>query len=280
MRQLSNRSSGFAVWLPGPGDFAALHAADMPQKDGLCGPFWVALALRALGVSGPDGGVVGDDLVARSAGSKLAMGDPYPWLPEGAHPRTDYTLDHPIVEADQSGTSIPGLLRAVETVAGGALVALPVSGSWSEEMIGALFKAASCDSGALLIANVRTGAFIGSHARPAALIKAATGDDANLPGPDWDVGHFVNPLLWLEGPRGALVLIRDTYPSLGAEGYHWQTAASLAAALSRGDGKEGGVLVLCEPAADVGIREQLPAAGLRIGPWDNGTPDDIGGIQT
>jgi hypothetical protein len=272
---LSDESHSRAVWLPGPADFPRLHADEMPQKDGLCGPFWVSLALRARGVGAVDGAEVGQDLVAAAAGSKLASGDPYRWLPQGEEPRTDYLMDLPVVdEADGgSGTSAVGLMRAVETLGGEALACVPVAGPWRESDVESLFEAPVADPTAILVANVRTGAFVGSHPHPAALVRAAAGDPTALPERDWDVGHFVNPMLYLEAPEGALVLVRDTYRSLGVAGHHWQTAESLAAALRRGDGSQGGVLTLCSPGARASIEQRLESSGMRVEPWDNGTRD-------
>jgi hypothetical protein len=260
------------VWLAGPPGFAALYDAELPQKDGLCGPFWLSLALRASGVLAGDGIELGQDAVAVAAGSKLAKGDPSRWLPPRETSRADYHLDLPVVDEDASGTSVAGLVRAADQLGRDALAIVAIAGPWDEEAVGALFETAAVDRTALLLANVQTGAFVGSHASFRQLTEAAQGNASELPGSDWDVGHFVNPMLYLEGPHSALVLIRDTYPSLGADGHHWQTAGSLAAALARNDGRQGGVLVLCSPVARSSIEATAATAGLRVEIWDNGTP--------
>lgn len=259
------------MWLAGPPGFAALYEAELPQKDGLCGPFWLSLALRARGVVARDGTELGQDAVALAAGSKLAKGDPSRWVPPGETSRADYQADLPVVDEGASGTSVAGLVDAAESLGGNALTAVSIAGPWSEEAVTALCETAAGDPSALLLANVQTGAFVGSHASFRQLVEAAQGNARELPGPDWDVGHFVNPMLYLEGPHSALVLIRDTYPSLGTDGHHWQTAGSLAAALARNDGREGGVLVLCSPTARSAIEATAGAAGLRVEMWDNGT---------
>ena len=38
------------------------------------------------------------------------------------------------------------------------------------------------------------------------------------PPADWDTGHFVELAQLLRGRRGALVLVRDSYPTLGWAG--------------------------------------------------------------
>lgn len=70
--------------VPGPPGLAALHKRAMPQKDGLCGPFWGALVLSAFGRP------TEAESVALCAGTVLAEGDPTGWLPPGTAPRTDY----------------------------------------------------------------------------------------------------------------------------------------------------------------------------------------------
>jgi Family of unknown function (DUF6885) len=210
--------------------------------------------------------------VAVAAGSKLAEGDPSPWLPPGETSRADYRAHLPVVSADRSGTSVPGLVRAAETIGGDSLTAVPISGPWTERSVGALFQIAAVDPAAVLLANVQTGAFFGSRVSFPELIEAAYGHPSELPGADWDVGHFVNPMLYLEGPHQDLILIRDTYPSLGIRGHHWQTASSLSSALARSDGRQGGVLVLCSPTARAAIEAGASRAGLRVDTWDNGSP--------
>jgi hypothetical protein len=216
---------------------------------------------------------VDQDAVALAAGSKLAEGDPRRWLPPGVASRADYQEDLPVVDAAVSGTSVAGLVRAVEVLAPNALAAVAIAGPWTEHAVGAVFDIASLDPLALLLANVRTGGFAGSHPSPGALIAAAYGDCSGLPDPEWDVGHFVNPMLYVDGPNGALVLVRDTYPSIGVRAHHWQPANALSTALARGDGREGGVLVLCAPDVRAGIEQRATDAGMRVATWDNGTPD-------
>ena len=103
---------------------AALHAAELPQKDELCGAFSAAVVLRAAGVEESGGEVLDQDLVARVAGTTLAEhGDPDA-LPPGEGGRTDYRLEHPTVaDPARAGTSATGLARsgAQQLVAEGAL---------------------------------------------------------------------------------------------------------------------------------------------------------------
>ena len=84
-------------------------------------------------------------------------------------------------------------------------------------------------------------------------------------------------VLAASGPRGALVCIRDTYPSLGFGGYHLQPADAVAAALNRGDDHEG-VILCVVPAERSGVlRRQLASKSFDIRLWNNGSLDLAGG---
>jgi len=253
--------------LPGAERIAALQAEEGQQKDNLCGCFWGSLVLRAHGFSEVD-----QDDVAIRAGSLL----PHPSdgdVPPGARPRQDYRLDIPVVDDhDVTGTGEPGLARAIAELSEGSLAAVPVAGPWTPDAVLALFAAAE-EHGAVLVANVRTGRFWGSRAPVSSLLEALAGRAADGPPPDWDVGHFVTLAGVVRGPGGTLVLVGDTYQELGWRGYSLQPATAVAAALERGDGREGGVLCVCPAAAEAGLRGRVAASGLDLRHWDNGTPD-------
>jgi len=253
--------------LPGAERIAALQAEERQQKDNLCGCFWGSLVLRAHGFTEVD-----QDDVAVRAGSLL----PHPSdedVPPGARPRQDYRLPIPVVDDhDVTGTGEPGLARAIAELSGGALAAVPAAGPWTADSVLALFAAAE-EHGAVLVANVRTGCFWGSRAPVYSLLEALAGRTVAGPPPDWDVGHFVTLAGLARGPGGALVLVGDTYQELGWRGYYLQPAAAVAAALERGDGREGGVLCVLPAPAEGGFRDGLAASGLDLRHWDNGTPD-------
>jgi Family of unknown function (DUF6885) len=257
---------------PGPRDFALLHEREMPQKDQLCGAFWGALTLSAAGHA------ASQEEVALRAGTTLAEGDPAQWLPPGASPRTDYEATIPVAPDEASaGTSATGVARSIEELSGGALSVVPVAGPWSTETVVSLVEiSASQAPECTLIANLRTGRPWGSHPSARLLLDHLLGRPVKPPPPDWDCGHFLTIAACLGGPGGVLVVLRDTYPQLGRDGYHLQPAGAVAAALERGDGLEGGVLCTCEtPAAEV-LAGRLEEAGFELRHWDNGSPDGGG----
>ena len=246
---------------------AELHRVMMPQKDNLCGAFWGALVLTAAGLDGVD-----QDLVALESGTLLPEGGEPPPLP-GVPSRLDYRLDLPLAPKRESGTSGRGLAIAIEHLSGGRLAALPVAGPWTAETVADLL---SLDAQMPLIANIDTGALWGASADRGQLQRHLDAGSDDGPAADWSVGHFTNPVAIQRGMRGAIVTVRDTYPALGG-GVHLQPASRLAAALRRDDGREGGVLCVCDAGRAAGLERELAARRLHVRHWDNGTPEPPSG---
>lgn len=259
--------------IPGPRDFALLHGRSMPQKDQLCGAFWGALTLSAFGYGARE------EDVALRAGTTLAEGDPAGWLPPGASPRADYSVDIPVAgEATSAGTSATGVARGIEELSGGSLSVVPVAGPWTAEKVVSLVEVAAAEAPeSVLIANLRTGLLWASHPPARLLLDYLLGRPVEVPPPDWDCGHFLNVAGVVRGPGGALVVLRDTYPLLGPDGHHLQPAEVVAAALGRGDGLEGGVLCACEASVAQTLTARLGETGFELRHWDNGSPDNGGG---
>ena len=143
-------------------------------------------------------------------------------------------------------------------------------GAWNAERVERLVAGAH-GVGSRLIANVRTGRLWGSRPPVEILLAELDGEPVQDPAADWDVGHFIELEMLIRGPRRALVVVHDSYPSLGWSGRHFQPPRVLAAALLRDDGREGGVLAVV-PAARVEAAKAL-AAEIRLDmrPWNNGT---------
>ena len=252
-----------------PSSTEAPALAELQQRDNLCGPFHAARILREIGVTEWEGEPLDQDLVALHAGTALPKVEVGPQVPPGAINLRDYRHELPRVDPASSGTSLRGLVAAIELLSEGQLACVPLSGEWTSAAVEGLLAGVS-DSSARLIANVRTGRLWGSRPPLQALLAVLDGEDVAEPPPsDWDTGHFVELMQLVRGRRGALVLVRDSYPSLGWAGVHLQPPVAVAAALMRGDGRGGGVLAVGsgETAAEV---EQLSGLlGLHVKMWDN-----------
>jgi hypothetical protein len=241
----------------------------MPQKDQLCGAFWGSLTLTA------SGHAASQEEVALGAGTTLAEGDPAGWLPPGVPPTANYGIAIPAAaDTDSAGTSAKGVARSIEELSGGALSVVPVAGPWTAEAVVLLGEIVAAEAPECApIANLRTGSLWRSHTHWRLLVDYVSGRRVDVPPPDWDCGHFLTIAACLGGPGGALVLLRDTYPQLGLNGYHLQPAEAVAAALRRGDGHEGGVLCTSEAEAAGAFAGRLEEAGFDLRHWNNGSPD-------
>jgi uncharacterized protein DUF6885 len=245
--------------------------AALQQKDNLCGPFHAARVLREAGIASWDGEELDQDLIALRAGTVLPDPEEGPQVPPGAVNFRDYRFELPRAAPADSGTSAAGLAGAIESAAGGALRCIPLRGPWDAEAVEKLVDAAPA-LGARLLANISTGPLWGSRPPLEALLAHLDGEElADPPAPDWRVGHFVELSRVVRGPAGSLVLVVDSYPSLGWMGRHLQPPPAVAAALERDDGREGGVLVVAA-AGEAGSVEALAGElSLEVGLWDNGT---------
>src|SRR4051812_38994433 len=153
-----------AALLPKAAELARLHAAELPQKDELCGCFCTLLTLRLAGVE-PAEGPLDQDALGLAAGSMLGPeGHHDEELPPGEPGRRDYRLDLPRSDdLRRVGTNAPGLVRAVDELSGGARVALPVLGPWSGETVQALLALAAAEADAQVVLNVATRFLWGSR---------------------------------------------------------------------------------------------------------------------
>ena len=228
------------------------------QKDNLCGPFCAARILN-----------VDQDLVALGAGTHLPTETEDPSVPHGARSRTDYHYELPRAPSAESGTSPVGLIKAIESLSGGAQKCVPLSGEWTAERVEMLVDQAP-SLGARLVANIRTGKLWGSHASAEELLAELNRQTTAVPPADWDVGHFVELTMLIRGPKGSLVVVHDTYPTLGLNGYHLQPARAVAAALVRGDGRKGGILAVAPPERANAVAALARELGLEVAAWDNG----------
>jgi hypothetical protein len=171
---------------------------------------------------------------------------------------------------EQSGTSTVGLIQSIESASGGALRCIPIRGQWTAPRIERLVGEAP-KLGARLIANVRTGRLWASRPPIQVLLDELAGRAVEDPVADWDVGHFVELAMLVRGPERSLVIVHDSYPTLGADGRHLQPPRVLAAALLRGDGREGGVLAVVAPERAEAIAALATELGLEVAVWNNGT---------
>jgi hypothetical protein len=225
--------------------------------------------LRDAGIVEFEGEALDQDLVALHAGTALPQVEVGPQVPPGAVNLRDYRFELPRVEQARSGTRLRGLVVAIEKLSDGRLACVPLRAQWTAETVEGLLAGAG-ETSARLIANVRTGHFWGSRPPLEAVLAVLDGEEVADPPPaDWDVGHFVELMQLLRGRAGAFVLVRDSYPSLGWAGVHLQPPGAVAAALNRGDGRDGGVLAIGPPDAGAELERRVADLGIEVKMWDN-----------
>jgi len=250
--------------------FRSARAPSLQQRDNLCGPFCVARVLTESGVANWDREPIDEDLIALRAGTVLPDSKALVSVPPGAVSRTGYLHGLATAPVESSGTSPGSLVDVVRAASRGALDCTPIRGRWTAEGVEGLVAAAPV-LGARLVANVRTGRLWGSRPPLNVLFDELAGRSVQDPAADWDVGHYVELEMLLRGPERSLVMVRDSYPSLGWEGHHLQPPRVLAGALERGDGREGGILAIAPNERSEAIRALVAELGLEIGAWNNGT---------
>jgi hypothetical protein len=239
--------------------------AAVQQRDNLCGPFQAARVLREAGIERWGDDEIDQDLLAVRAAT-LLPDQAAESVPPGAESLLDYPRELPVVPTERAGTGAEELARAIENAAGGALRVVPLRARWTPERVVRIVSFAP-ELGARLIANLRTGLLWGTRPPAESLLAELGGDQVDGPPPEWDVGHFVELAALIRGFAGSLVVVRDSYPTLGWEGVHLQPPRALAAALNRDDGNEGGVL--CVLPADAA--RKVEGLGFKVDFWDNGT---------
>ena len=249
---------------------AQLLSTTAQQKDNLCGPFWAARVLNEAGFSVWDGERVDEDLIAKRAGTVLPAAHDGSDVPPGAAGYAAYRYPLPKAPVEQSGTSAGGLILAIEMASRGQLRCVPLRGEWNVELVEQLLDDAP-EMGARLIANVRTGRLWGSRPPVDVLLAELEGMLVQAPAADWDAGHFIELEMLIRGPVRSLVVVHDSYPTLGWEGRHLQPPRVVVESLLRGDGRGGGVLAVVPASRVDAMRSLATTIGLEIGVWNNGT---------
>jgi hypothetical protein len=213
-----------------------------------------------------------------AAGSVLSAPPRDGSLPPGEPGRDDFRIALPEAgEGGPAGTSAAGLARAIAELSGGALAAVPVSGTWHALLLTTLLEAVAREAGPVaVLANVATGELWGPGVSEDELARYLEWGLDTGTASDWRVGHFAAIVGIERGPVGTLVTIADSYPSLGPGAVHRQPVERMAAALRRAGGPPGGLLLVVAAAEAERTAELARATGLPVALWDNGSPDARG----
>ena len=187
-----------------------------------------------------------------------------------------------------AGTSPTGTARIVAETSGGALVTLPVP---ARDASGAIRLTEARWDGLLdllvdrldewrvhPIANYESDQLLDPTA-PTYDASALSSSDpaAVIPMDDWGVGHFAGVgAIWRATDGRRWVLLLDTYRERGFSRYEPQPAELLRLALVRGDGRDGGLLLVLPRESLDAAQAALEALGLEVRMWGNGSTEPEG----
>lgn len=256
--------------LPAVLQMATAHRQAGQQPDNLCGPYWVSLLLRVQA-----GLPIQADQFAQLAGSILPIVDPLLSVPPGAQPRVNYEVALPqTTDLAITGTSIAGLISATQTAASGQYALVPLHAHWTAERIETVLALCQTHSdwNTVPLCNLQTAHLWGTKLPLIDALAYLAGETIQPPPADWKVGHFVALAGHVTGTVRSLLILQDTYPHFGWDGYHLQSADAVVQALNRSDGNEGGILLFVADQHRLTVEQTFQAAGFSIQIWDNGTP--------
>ena len=265
--------------IPGAERLVGLHAAELPQKDELCGAFWGTLAFRLAGIT-LHGAEVDQDAIGLEAGAILSAGEPEP-LPYGDPGRRDYRAAFPTVEDSAlSGTSAVGLVHALRELAGDSAAIIPIAGPWTPAAVRALLDATEVrQEPCTLIANLATRHLWGSRPGPAAAFAYLATRRSTASAPN-QTGTSATSSVCSAGSTapGDARRRRRHLPRARLAGIPPPADRAVGAWRSIGPGPAGPRGRSSSPPRTTAPKSSgvLLAAGLELDVWDNGTPDRVG----
>ncbi len=277
---------------------------DMPsQRSESCGPYSLAPILLAYGFKTHNGYEIDEDYLSMLARTrlmkyeaeerervlraveegKLSLGEA-----QQKYHKILYKYELPYTDKEvESGTSVQGLIHAVKEVCQGKLKTIPIASRkgrrifFSKRRFSRLVRTLinlARDTDFQIILNLRTTHLIDptspEYGFMPLLLSWAEPESFRLW--NWAVGHFTGVagfLIFMDGGKRAIYFIlRDTYKHYGFNGYHLQPMEHVRRALIRGDGREGGILLIVPEENYEKVRNAIESIdGLVISDWDNGS---------
>ena len=273
------------------------------QKENTCGAYSILPILRALGYTSHHGHRVDEDYVSfiarvnvssrdmrerqaltqRVKNGKTLSSD----MSERLR-RTSYRYSLPVTMLEKEvGCSPQGVKHALETISGGELHAIPLvvrpsdggtSLSRFSELLDIILRNSRRWSPHMIL-NLQCGRLL-DPTRAEAVIVNLIGVKMNRADAKlwkYSAGHFVNVGAVLRtrhehGQSMTYFVLLDSFKELGIGGMHLQPLANIWKALRRGDGRQGGILLIVPSNLGTEARKRLSTQGFEISLWDNGSP--------
>jgi hypothetical protein len=286
-----------------PAGFPSVHEAYRglrDQKDMVCGAYALTYLLHAYGQTEQEGTPVTVDAVAAAAGTALEpqnqtrldavreavdRGEIPPDRAETWYLHDYFTFDLAVAD-DEGGTSPHGIVVACEAASDGSLTAVPVpicrgddvqlTADRFDELLTAVCGG-SLHAQVILNYNLRhtlAPASLLGHKYNLLALLTRWDDIEYFRRLDWDVGHFTTLAgrLTRTSSETRYLLVRDSYRTLGWQGYHLQPESVIHAGLVRADDdRDGGLLLVTPTAALKETLAWLDERDLVTEAWDNGS---------
>ncbi len=271
------------------------------QKESTCGAYSLVPMLRAMGYLRHGRNVIDEDYVASVARVNVSSNDLEEHsilrhrvesgerLPEDLQERLRRTsYRYPLlVETEKAkiGCSAQGVGYAVEVLTNEKLRAIPIAARGKRFTLGRLGMLAALVEKNIdkwdphMVLNLKCNRLL-DPSRPALMIGNLL-SSAELAAKqacwDFSFGHFVAIGGFVEaeysnGNRRTFFVMLDSFKELGFGGMHLQPIASVWKALLRGDGREGGILLIVSRQREREVSSSVSKIGLDISLWDNGSP--------
>jgi len=271
------------------------YVSELDQKESLCGAFAAAYILRGMGYRFHRGEVVDQDYVAYIARVNVDPRDlerlrklklevarlPREQAEEIIRRNRDiwYRFDDlpTTLKPHELGASPEGVIHAIHEISMLGLGAIPVktvsrAGDeflTEEKMMNLLdIIRRSEEYDAQFILNLNTRHLLDSEKIPRLSEKLLLGEKFQEIFRE-SVGHYIGCGGLIEVDDKCFLILRETYRKYGV---HLQPAEHVRKALLRGDGREGGVIIVVPASLEEKIRGILLDRGFRLEIWDNGSP--------
>lgn len=271
------------------------YVSELDQKESFCGAFAAAYILRGLGYRSHRGEIVDQDYVGYIARVNVDPKDlerlrrlklevarlPKEEADEIMRRNRDiwYRFDDlpTTLKPYELGASPEGVIHAIHEISAHELKAIPVKTVSKTEgdlltedkmmnLLDIIRRSEEYD--AQFILNLNTRHLLDSEKIPRLSEKLLLGEDFQEIFRE-SVGHYVGCGGLIEVDDRILLILRETYRKYGV---HLQPAENVRRALLRGDGREGGVIIVVPARLEEKVRGILLDRGFRLEIWDNGSP--------
>lgn len=271
------------------------YLSELDQKESLCGAFAAAYILRGLGYRSHRGEVVDQDYVAYIARVNVDSRDleklkrlklevarlPREEAEEIMRRNRDiwYKFDDlpTTLRPHELGASPEGVIHAIHEISMSELRAIPVKTVSKTEgelltedkmmiLLDIIRRSGEYDAQFILNLNMRH--LLDSEKILRLSEKLLLGEEFQEIFRE-SVGHYIGCGGLIEVDDRCFLILRETYRRYGV---HLQPAEYVRRALLRGDGREGGVIIVVPANLEEKVRGMLLDRRFRLEIWDNGSP--------